>query len=241
MSQHKNVNTQGTHNSGSGKEIPAILLAGGRPRDPAAMSAMMSRAFQGMEKPQVAYIGTANGDNLVFFQAMKAMLISAGAEKVNFVHLAKKKPDTDAAKKILAGADVIFLSGGEVEDGMNWLKQHGLVGFLRDLYSAGKRFMGVSAGVIMMGTHWVHWDTEGDDSTSKLFDCLGIIPRLFDVHGEDEDWVELKAALKLMGSNARGYALPRECMLSADSQGTLVNLSKEYMVFVNEGGTIRLL
>ena len=228
------------------KETPAVLVAGGRPRDLSAMARMMSFAFRGMEKPLVAYIGTANGDSMAFFQMMKALLKKAGANKVNFVRLARNNPDLDAAKNVLAGADLIFLSGGEVEDGMNWLKKHDLTGFLKDLYNSGKRFLGVSAGVIMMGTHWVHWDVEGDDSTARLFDCLGFVPFVFDVHGEDEDWVELKAALKLLGNDhrtegRRGYGLPGGSMISADSRGTLVNLEKEYLTFVNEGGSIRIL
>lgn len=214
-------------------------MAGGRPRDPNAMAQMMSYAFKGMEKPHVAYIGTANNDNPAFYQMMKSMLKWAGADKVTFVHLAKKNPDLDDARTTLANADVIFLSGGEVEDGMNWLAKYNLCTFLRELYNSGKRFLGVSAGVIMMGTHWVHWDVEGDDNTSRLFDCLAFTPALFDVHGEEEDWVELKAALKLMGPGARAYGLPGGCMISADSRGNLVNLEKEYLVFVNEGGRIR--
>jgi len=224
----------------SGKEIPAFLVAGGRPRDLAAMARMMSRAFIGLQKPQVAYIGTANRDNPVFYQMMKGMLKNAGADKIIFVHLAKKNPDIDAAKKALANADVVFLAGGEVEDGMIWLEKHDLANFLKDLYINGKRFLGISAGVIMMGTHWVHWDTEGDDSTSKLFDCLAFTPALFDVHGESEEWVELKAALKLLGDGAKAYGLPGGCMISADSSGNLINLEKEYLVFVNEGGSIRV-
>ena len=223
-----------------GNEIPAILLAGGRPRNTDIMVRMGSLAFQGMEKPQVAYIGTANGDNPVFFNMMKVLLKEAGAEKVNFVHLAKKKPNIDAAKKTLSNADAIFLAGGEVEDGMNWLKKHDLITFIKDLYHAGKRFIGVSAGVIMMGTHWVRWEKPEDDTTSELFDCLGIIPLLFDVHGEEEDWVELKAALRLLGDGAKGYGLPRESLISADSRGRLENLHKEYMIFINEGGRIRI-
>jgi len=222
-----------------GKEIPATLVAGGRPFDPAAMARLMSHAFKGIQKPLVAYIGTANGDNPAFFLLMKSMLKKAGAEKIIFVHLAKKNPDLEAAKKNLAGADVVFLAGGEVEDGMNWLKKHGLAGFLKELYSRGKRFLGISAGVIMMGTHWVRWEIEGDDNTSELFDCLAFTPALFDVHGESEDWIELKAALKLLGDGARGYGLPCGSMISADSRGTLVNLEKEYLVFINEEGRIR--
>ena len=136
-------------------EIPALLLAGGRPRDPSVMIRMMSAAFESIEKPTAAYIGTANNDNPAFFQMMKALLIKAGAKKVTMVRLAKEKADIDAAKKILSDCDVIFLSGGEVEDGMKWIKKHDLAGYLKNLYIAGRRFMGVSAGVIMMGTHWV--------------------------------------------------------------------------------------
>ena len=223
------------------KEIPAVLVAGGRPFNPPAITRMVSRGFAGIQKPHVAYIGTASGDNPVFFHMLKALLKKAGAGKVSFVHLAKKNPDLDAARNTLAGADVIFLSGGEVEDGMKWLKEHSLTGFLKELYNEGKRFIGVSAGVIMMGTHWVRWGTPGDDSTSELFDCLAFTPALFDVHGEDEDWVELKAALKLLGPGARAYGLPGGCMINADSRGNLVNLEKEYLIFVNEGGGIRVL
>ena len=222
------------------KETPAILLAGGMPGSPAAIVRLMSHAFEGMQKPVAAYIGTASSDNPAFFQMMKLALKKAGAGKVTFVHLAKKNPNLEAAKKTLAGSDVIFLSGGEVEDGMNWLAKHDLAAFLKNLYSTGKRFMGVSAGVIMMGTHWVRWETPGNDDTSRLFDCLGIIPVLFDVHGEDEDWVELKAALKLLGDKERGYGLPGGSMISADSKGTLLNLEKEYLVFINENGRIRM-
>ena len=228
------------------KEIPAVLIAGGMASRPAAMAGMMAEAFRGISKPQVAYVGAANNDNPLFFQMMKSLLLKAGAGKIVFVHLAKKKPDLETAKKALAGADVVFLSGGEVEDGMNWLKKHALVSYLKDLYSDGKRFLCLSAGVIMMGAHWVRWDKEGDDSTSELFDCLGIIPAVFDVHGEDEDWVELKAALKLMGSGSRAFALPRECMISADSRGTLINcetgagLKKDYLTFENRDGQINI-
>ena len=223
-----------------GEEVPAMLMAGGRSRDPDAMKRLMSQASGGIPKPQIAYIGTASEDSLSFFQMMKLTLKKAGAGKVTLVRLAKEKPNLDAARQILAEADLIFISGGEVEDGMKWLIKHGLVPYLKELYAQGKRFIGVSAGVIMLGSLWVRWDKPEDDSTAQLFDCLGIIPALFDVHGEEEGWAELKTALRLMGDGARGYALPSGCAISADSQGALVNLEKEYLVFANEGGQIRM-
>ncbi|MCL1848524.1 MAG: Type 1 glutamine amidotransferase-like domain-containing protein [Clostridiales bacterium] len=221
-------------------ENPAILLAGGRPRDPSYMAGLFARSLAGLDGPRVAYIGTANGDNPEFFLRMEAIMLEAGAASVTHVPLASDHPDLDAARAALTQADVIFLAGGEVEDGVYWLMKHGLTELLRDLYRAGKRFTGVSAGTIMMGSHWVRWDVPEDDSTSSLFDCLGIIPVLFDTHGEDEDWVEIIAALKLLGDGAVGYGLPGGAMISADSSGVLTNLEGEYLVFVNEGGDVRI-
>jgi len=119
----------------------------------------------------------------------------AGAGKVTLVPIAGKCADTGAAKQMLSDADCIFLSGGEVEDGTVSLKKDGLDIFLTELYNSGKPFFEVSAGCIMMGSNWVRWDVENDDSTASLFDCLNFVPMTFDTHCENEDWKELPAAL----------------------------------------------
>ncbi|MCL1805845.1 MAG: Type 1 glutamine amidotransferase-like domain-containing protein [Clostridiales bacterium] len=226
--------------SGGGRETPAYLLAGGRPQSEDSMSRMLTQAYGDTPKPRVAYIGTANGDNPAFYAMMKLLLMKAGAKQVANVRLAKEKADVAKAKKALESADVIFLSGGEVEDGMIWLKKHGLVEYLRELYRQGKQFVGVSAGTIMLGEYWVRWEDEDDDDTASLFTCLGFVPATFDVHGEGEDWKELKTALKLMGHGARGYGVPRGGMVSGDSRGELVNMEKSLLTFVNDNGQIRL-
>ena len=216
-------------------EMPAYLLSGGRPRNEESMSKMLSVAFGKTPNPRVAYVGTANGDNLAFYAMMKAMLCKAGAKKTELVRIAKEKIDVEKAKTTLESADVVFLAGGEVEDGMNWLKKHQLDVFLKTLYEQGKQFVGVSAGSIMLGSTWVRWDDENDDSTASLFDCLGVVPAIFDTHAEDEDWKEIKTALRLMGDGAVGYGIPSGGMISADSKATLVNIEKELLVFVSEG------
>ena len=222
-------------------EKPAVLLAGGRPANVADMARMISRAFGAVQKPDIAYIGAANGDSLVFNKMMKSLLMRAGAGKIVFVRLAREKIDVDEARDALSSADIIFLSGGEVEDGINWLKKHNLIGYLKDLYYENKQFVGVSAGSIMLGSHWVRWENPKDDDTAELFSCLGIVPAVFDTHAEDEDWIELKMVLKLMGDGERGYGLPSGCMISADSRGALANMEKEYLTFGNDRGVIHQL
>ena len=227
--------------SASGSEKPVFLLSGGRQTGSGDMARQLAHALGGLHKPHVAYIGAANGDNVLFYERMKSFLAQGGAGKVVFVRLAKKRIDADAAMEALSAANVVFLAGGEVEDGMNWLRRHGLVDFLRELHGGGKQFVGVSAGTIMMGAHWVRWENPEDDATAGLFDCLGLVPFVFDTHAEDEDWVELKTALRLMGSGTLGYGVPSGGFVRADSQGKLANLEKACLAFVNDGGQIRLL
>lgn len=222
-------------------EKPMYLLAGGRPRDSAGMVRCLSIALEscGVNKPRVAYIGTASGDRLPFFSAIQSMLWDAGAGEVPFPRLAKPDADVQAAKRTLLSADALFLTGGEVEDGINWLRRHNLTGFMKELYHRGKVLIGMSAGSIMMGAHWVRWEREDDDSTASLFDCLHLVPAVFDTHAEDEDWKEIKTALTLMGPGSEGFGIPRGGMISADEHGNLTNIEKTLLHFVNDNGVIQ--
>lgn len=219
----------------------AYLLAGGRSSDPGSMSIPLSIALKecGKEKPKVAYIGTASGDNLIFFGMIKALLLKAGAGEVHMVKLAKAKINLEEAKSALENADVIFISGGEVEDGIRWLNQHGLMEFIKELRERGKVFIGVSAGSIMMGSRWVHWADPKDDSTASLFDCLGFTDTTFDTHAEDEGWRELILALKLQGKDARGYGIPIGGVITVDSQGEIKEIEKKLLCYVNDGNSVR--
>jgi cyanophycinase len=218
---------------------PLYLLAGGNFGNHRSMLPLLKRALDKCgDKPRVAYIGTASGDNVIFFSMIRSLLKEAGAAKTYLVKLANNKADLPAARQMLSDADAIFISGGEVDDGMRWLAAHGLVDFLKELYDQGKLFFGLSAGSIMMGAHWVRWEDPKDDVTSELFDCLGFVQTTFDTHAEDEDWKELKAALQLQGPGARGFGIPKGGMVVVDSNG---NMDAEIPLFgyVNTDGLVR--
>jgi len=215
----------------NGEGRPAILLAGGQPVNEGASRAVIRSAFDICPNPRVAYIGATNGDRAGFFDMIRPVFTEAGAGAIDFVRLADAGADSGKAKAALSRADIIFLSGGEVEDGINIINRHGLAGLLKDLFLDGRQFIGVSAGTIMLGAYWVRWETPGDGDTAGLFECLNIIPHTFDTHAEDEDWIELKTALRLMGDGARGYGLPRGGIVSARGDGELANLVNEYLLF----------
>ena len=222
----------------SAKEV--YLISGGRPGNMRQISEDFRAAFAacGKPNPKVAYVGTASGDSKTFFQAMKIPMTRAGAETVALAPIARKNADVGKAKSILSEADVVFLSGGEVEDGIVWLERYGLDSFLTDLYRGGKLFMGMSAGAIMLGQVWVHWDVEGDDSTSRPFACLNLVPFIFDTHAEKEDWTELKCALRLTGAGTKGHGLSSGGFYSADESGKFTCYRNDPVLFLNVGGKI---
>ena len=220
----------------SAKEV--YLIAGGRDIRQTTDDFRAALEVCGKPDPKIAYVGTASGDNRIFFQAMKLSMMKAGAKTVTLVSLAHKNADAAKAKRILSEVDAVFLSGGEVEDGIVWLEKAGVIDFLTEMYRGGKLFLGTSAGAIMMGQHWVHWDVEGDDSTSRLFSCLNFVPFVFDAHGEKEDWTELKCALRLLGPGAEGYGLSAGGFFSADGSGRFASFRNDPAVFRNVDGKI---
>ncbi len=92
---------------------------------------------------------------------------------------------------------MVFISGGDVEAGMEVLEERQILPFLRELFERGKPFFGSSAGSIMLGRQWVRWEDPDDDATANLFPCMGFAPIVCDTHGEAEGWEELRALLRL--------------------------------------------
>ena len=188
---------------------PVYLLAGGRPRNPAAFNPLFQAVFEesGKTSPTIAYLGAASDDSKAFYLMMAAALKGAGAGKVKLAALASRKADVNKAKDILESSDIVYVSGGDVEHGMQVLSDKNLTGFIVGLYKQGKPFFGISAGSIMLAKEWIRWPNPDDDNTAEIFPCLGITPVLCDTHGEADGWEELQALLKLEKDNTVGCGI----------------------------------
>jgi len=211
------------------------LLAGGPGSD---ISADLGRCITetGKKLPSVAYIGTANGDSAAFFARISLLLKTAGAGEVSHVQLLGKDAGTEEDLRIIAESDIVFLSGGEVEDGIVGIPAN-VKALLRQLYDLGRPFLGVSAGAIMLGAAWPHWDDEdAHPEDAVLFDCLGFAPAVFDTHCEWEDWVELRKAVALSPEGYTGYGIPAGGMVIVLPDGTMVP-TVPLDVFRSTGGT----
>ncbi len=209
---------------------PLFLIAGGgaSPKrwgpDPVMEEAI---ARIGVPRPEVAYLGAASGDDPAFRVSLSGVLKKAGAARVVLAPLCGKRADSEVARKVLADSDLVFVSGGDVDEGMQVLRRAGMTAFLKTLHRAGKPFLGVSAGSIMLARRWIRWRDPRDDSSAELFPCLGLAPVLCDTHGEAEGWEELRTLLMLSPVGAMGYGIASGTALVFEPDGSIAAVGGE--------------
>jgi len=192
-------------------EKPIYLLAGGsRLRRKSSDPLIWEMLRQvGHPEPSVAYIGSASGDDLWFFKAIKALFKQSGAGRVDLAELADTDSNLCKAQALLQSADILFFSGGDVELGMKILHKRGVLQLIHKQFRAGAVLGGLSAGSILLAQQWIRWRDPEDDATAEPFDCIGIAPLICDMHDEDEGWEELKALLRLRQLEGEiGYGIP---------------------------------
>jgi peptidase E len=206
---------------------PLFLIAGGRGMrkrrgpDPLLQAAIGS---VGLERPKIAYLGVASGDDTAFRLWFTRLFRKAGAGEVRLAPLCGRSGKADRAKAVLEASDLVFVSGGDVEEGMRVLNERDMTGFLRSLYRSGKPFFGTSAGSILLSQSWVRWRDPNDDESAELFPCLGLVPILCDAHGEEDDWEELKVLLALSPTGAIGHGIASGAAIIVGPDGCLFAL-----------------
>jgi peptidase E len=210
------------------------LLAGGRG---SANQAIFKAALEelGRPEPLIAYVGVANDDDKGFSRFVEGEISKGGPCTIRHAIIASPAADIDKARDILRKADAVFMGGGDVEAGVRTLRTRGMLGFFTELYRGGKLFFGASAGSIMLGSQWVRWDHPDDDSSAELFECLGIAPVICDTHAEEDDWVELKAALALKEDKTIGYGIPSGGCLKVYPDGQAAALGKAVTRYARRG------
>ncbi len=191
------------------KQKPLYLLAGGRGMSGKKGDPILEEVFSlsGKKNPSISYVGTASGDSRAFFLFMAGFLKKAGAAEVRLAPLASRRSDKESAIRIIEESDIVFISGGDVEEGMRHIEARDMSAFLSSAFSSGKPFFGLSAGSIMLAERWVRWRNPKEDETAESFPCLSLAPVLCDTHGEEDGWEELEALLSLSPEGSIGYGI----------------------------------
>lgn len=219
---------------------PVYLLAGGRGRARKVPDPLIQAVYKesGKPSPTIAYIGTANEDGLDFFNRMADYFKENGASKVSHALITPPRADLGKAKDILQSADIVFVSGGNVEYGMQILVKKKMTDFLTELYSKGKPFFGLSAGSIMLGREWVRWPDPDNGESAELFPCLGIAPVICDTHDEADDWEELQTALRLEKEGTKGYGIATGTAIKVYPDGQVEAIGGTAYQYIHSGDKV---
>ena len=220
--------------------LPIYLLAGGpgaKRQSPDPILQMALREL-GKTKPTVAYIGAAHGDSLMFFLFIKRLITAAGAGTVELVPLVKKKSDIEKAQTIIQSADCIFVSGGDVKEGMRVLTERSVIALIKKRYNEGALIIGVSAGSIMLAKQWIDWPDENNEASAELFPCMNIAPVLCDTHGEEDEWNELHSLVHLTEGDQIGYGIPSGGAMRISPDGVVEAISMPLFRIEQRGGKI---
>ena len=202
---------------------PLYLLAGGGGPRRTQGDPLLARVLASgpVPSPSVAYVGAASHDDRSFFSMNEYSMQACGARQVVFAPMVSEWVKIERTRGILESADMVFISGGDVEAGMRVLEERGILPLLREMYLDGKPFFGLSAGSIMLARQWVRWEDPDDNSTASVFPCMGLAQLVCDTHSEADRWVELKVLLSRTPDGTLGYGIPSGAGLCVAPDGTV--------------------
>jgi hypothetical protein len=176
-----------------------------------------------------AYIGASNGDQSEFYDLFVAAMESMEISDCRLVPSQPSREDT----AFLEDADLIVLSGGDVERGWQVFEQNGLKELLPRKRFDGATLMGVSAGAVQLGLGYL-----SNAAQPKPFDMFRFAPFYIGAHDEGNDWFDLRALVNLAQSDARAIGLPAGGGAVYYSDGTLEPLRKPLIEIVKEDSKI---
>ena len=187
------------------------------------------RADLDSSKPSAAYIGASNGDQPEFYSLFQAAMESMEISNCRLVPSQPSKEDI----LFIEDADLILLSGGDVDRGWRTFEQNGLKELVPRKRFDGAILMGVSAGAIQLGL--------GCLSTSaqpKQIDMFRFAPFYVGAHDEENDWWDLRALVNLSQADTRAIGIPAGGGAVYQSDGTLEPLRKPLIEIVKQDSKI---
>jgi cyanophycinase len=187
------------------------------------------RADLDSANPKAAYIGASNGDQPEFYSLFQAAMESMEISNCRLVPSQPSREDI----LFIEDADLILLSGGDVERGWRIFEQNGLKELVPRKRFDGAILMGVSAGAIQLGL--------GCLSTSaqpKQIDMFRFAPFYVGAHDEENDWWDLRALVNLSQADTRAIGIPAGGGAVYQSDGTLEPIRKHLTELNRENAKI---
>lgn len=157
---------------------------------------------QAADAPSAAYIGASNGDRQEFYEIFAGAMQAAGITDRRRIYSSFSAKD----RASLETAQLIVLSGGEVQDGWETFERTGMKDVILDRYAQGAILVGISAGAVQLGRQAIA-ETAGS-FPRYLVDMLNLVGAIVDVHDERNDWSRLSSIIHLLEGAATGLGIP---------------------------------
>src|SRR6476620_2835427 len=184
----------------------------------------------GTSSPKAAYIGASNGDQPEFYSLFQAAMESMGISNCRLVPSQPSREDIS----FLENAELIVLSGGDVERGWQVFEQNGLKELVPRKRFDGAVLMGVSAGAVQLGLGCL-----SNAAQPKSLDMFRFAPFYVGAHDEENDWWDLRALVNLSLADTGAIGIPSGGGAVYYSDGTLEPLRKPLIEIVKEDSKIK--
>jgi cyanophycinase len=179
--------------------------------------------------PKAAYIGAANSDQPEFYSLFVGAMEGMGIFNCRMVPSQPLREDI----LFMEEADLILLSGGNVERGWQVFEQNGLNDLIPRKRYDGAVLIGVSAGAIQLGL-----GTLSNADQPKQIPMFRFAPFYVGAHDEKNDWWDLRALVNLSQSDVRGIGLAAGGGAVYYPDGTLEPIRKPLIEIVKQDSQI---
>jgi len=187
------------------------------------------RADFDTSNPKAAYVGASNGDQPEFYSLFQAAMESMGISTCRMVPSQPSREDN----LFIEDANLILLSGGDVELGWRTFEQNGLKELIPRKRFDSAVLMGLSAGAIQLGLGCL-----SNSAQPKQIEMFRFAPFYVGAHDEENDWWDLRALVNLSQVDTRGIGLPAGGGAVYFADGTLEPLRKPLIEIVKEDSKI---
>jgi cyanophycinase len=187
------------------------------------------RADLGTVDPKAAYVGAANDDQPEFYNLFVGAMEGMGITNCRMVPSQPSREDI----LFMEEADLILLSGGDVERGWQVFEQNGLNNLIPRKRYDGAVLIGVSAGAMQFGLGALSNATQ-----PKQIPMFRFAPFYVGAHDEKTDWWDLRALVNLSQSDVRGIGLATGGGAVYYLDGTLEPIRKPLIEIVKQDSQI---
>lgn len=146
-------------------------------------------------------MGASNNDNPVYYSIFESAVKSIGVTDYRMISASP----SEAEVLFVEQADLILLSGGDVEKGWKAFERSGLKQIIISRYHKGVTLIGISAGAVQLGMFGC---AESDTRCENLFPTFGLVPFVISAHDEKDNWSGLKKMLSRVEWKINGIGIP---------------------------------